>query len=61
MAKANFTVDATSERGFVLLEDLGTGMTIEAAIAKTFADYGLDYQGIVQEWQAQAQNEYGVR
>ena len=41
-----------------ILVNLGRGMTIEAAIAKTFADYGLDYQGIVQEWQAQVQKEY---
>jgi tetratricopeptide (TPR) repeat protein len=44
-----------------ILVNLGTGMTIEAAIARTFADYGLDYQGIVQEWQAQVQKEYGGR
>ena len=44
-----------------ILVNLGTGMTIEAAIAKTLADYGLDYQGIVEEWQAQVQKEYGGR
>ncbi len=44
-----------------ILVNLGSGMTIEAAIAKTFADYALDYQGLVQEWQAQALKEYGGR
>lgn len=44
-----------------ILVNLGSGMTIEAAIARTFADYGLDYQGLVREWQAQMQKEYGGR
>ena len=44
-----------------VLVNLGTGMTIEAAIAKTFKDYGLDYQGIVQEWQAEAQKKFEGR
>lgn len=42
-----------------ILVNLGSGMTIEAAIAKGLRDYGLDYQGIVQEWQSQ--KEYGRR
>jgi hypothetical protein len=44
MAKANFTVDATSERGFVLLEDLGTGMTISndaARVVRWLAEAGV--------------------
>jgi hypothetical protein len=42
-----------------ILVNLGEGMTIEAAIVKTFADYGLDYQGLVREWQAATLKEYG--
>jgi tetratricopeptide (TPR) repeat protein len=40
------------------LVNLGAGMTIDAAIAKAFADYGLDYQQIVREWEAYLQKEY---
>ncbi|MCM2357479.1 MAG: peptidase MA family metallohydrolase [Geobacteraceae bacterium] len=42
-----------------VLVNLGTGMTTEAAIAAAFADYGLDYRGIVQEWRATMAKEYG--
>ena len=42
-----------------ILDDLGSGMTIQAAIASALADYGLDYKGIEQEWQAAMQKEYG--
>jgi tetratricopeptide (TPR) repeat protein len=42
-----------------ILVNLGEGMNIGAAIAGTFADYGLDYQGLVREWQAAALKEYG--
>ena len=44
-----------------ILVNLGTGMRIEPAIAKAFADYGLDYPSIVQEWQAYMRKEYGER
>lgn len=40
-----------------LLVNLGSGMRLDAAIAKAFTDYGLDYKGIVQEWQASVQKE----
>ncbi len=42
-----------------ILVNLGEGMTIETAIARVFADYGLDYPGIVREWQAATLKEYG--
>jgi len=44
-----------------ILVNLGTGVKIEAAIAGAFADYGLDYQRIVQEWQAYMRKEYGEK
>jgi tetratricopeptide (TPR) repeat protein len=44
-----------------ILVNLGTGMRTEAAIARAFADYGLDYKAIVQEWQAYMRKEYGER
>lgn len=44
-----------------ILVNLGNGMTVEGAIAKAFEDYGLDYQGIVREWQAEMGKEYGGR
>ena len=43
-----------------MLVNLGTGMKSEAAIAGAFADYGLDFRMIVQEWQAYIQKEYGA-
>lgn len=42
-----------------ILVNLGSGMTIEKAIAATFADFGLDYRGIVREWQDALLKEYG--
>ena len=43
-----------------ILVNLGSGMKSEAAIAGAFADYGLDFKQIVQEWQAYMQKEDGV-
>ena len=42
-----------------VLVNLGTGMRVDEAIAKAFKDYGLDYNGIVKEWQVYIQKEYG--
>jgi Peptidase MA superfamily/Tetratricopeptide repeat len=41
-----------------LLEALGTGRDIAAAIAEVFADLGLDYTGLVREWRESVQREY---
>ncbi|HEY6874452.1 MAG TPA: tetratricopeptide repeat protein [Geobacteraceae bacterium] len=41
-----------------LLVDLGSGMGIEAAIAATFEDYGLDYKGLVQAWREAVGKEF---
>jgi tetratricopeptide (TPR) repeat protein len=43
-----------------VLVNLGSGMKSEAAIAGAFADYGLDFRMIMQEWQAYMQKEYGA-
>jgi tetratricopeptide (TPR) repeat protein len=42
-----------------ILVNLGNGMSVNDAIGAAFADYGLDYQKIVQEWQAATLKEYG--
>ncbi|HKZ18206.1 MAG TPA: tetratricopeptide repeat protein [Geobacteraceae bacterium] len=42
-----------------LLVNLGGGIGINAAIAATFADYGLDYQAIMDEWKAAMRKKYG--
>lgn len=41
-----------------ILLDLGEGRDIGAAIATVFVDYGLDYKGLVQEWQAKIMKDY---
>lgn len=42
-----------------ILVKLGTGMGSDAAIAGAFADYRLDFDGILQEWRAHMRKEYG--
>jgi hypothetical protein len=42
-----------------ILVNLGSGMGSNAAIAGAFADYGLDFKGIVEEWKAYMRKEYG--
>jgi tetratricopeptide (TPR) repeat protein len=42
-----------------ILVNLGSGVTIGAAIATVFADYGLGFQGIEQDWQTSVRKEYG--
>lgn len=42
-----------------ILVNLGNGMSVNDAIGAAFADYGLDYQKIVQEWQSATLKEYG--
>jgi hypothetical protein len=42
-----------------ILVNLGSGMGSEAAIAGAFADYRLDFDGILQEWRTQLRKEYG--
>lgn len=42
-----------------ILANLGSGMGSEAAIAGAFADYRLDFDGIMQELRAHMRKEYG--
>jgi len=42
-----------------ILVNLGAGMGSEAAIAGAFADYRLDFDGILQEWRAHMRKKYG--
>ncbi len=42
-----------------ILVKLGTGMGSDTAIAGAFADYRLDFDGILQEWRAHMRKEYG--
>jgi tetratricopeptide (TPR) repeat protein len=42
-----------------ILVNLGRGMGSEAAISGAFADYRLDFEGILKEWQAYMRKEYG--
>lgn len=37
---------------------LGSGVKIDAAMKKVFGDYGLDYSGVVQEWQGYVAREF---
>ena len=41
-----------------LLVNLGDGKSITAAIFGVFTDFGLDYKGLVQEWQENVVKEY---
>ena len=44
-----------------ILVNLGNGMNINDAIVEAFADFGLDYNTLVQEWEAQMVKEQGSR
>jgi tetratricopeptide (TPR) repeat protein len=43
-----------------ILANLGKGMESRAAIAAAFADYRLDFEGILKEWQEHMTKEYGT-
>lgn len=40
---------------------LGGGEKIESAVGKALADFGLDYQGVMREWQSYMAREFGGR
>lgn len=40
---------------------LGSGEKIEGAVGKALADFGLDYQGLMREWQSYMAREFGGR
>ena len=44
-----------------ILLNLGSGMTSAAAIKKAMADFGLDFDGVIEEWRRQMVSEYGSR
>uniref|UniRef100_A0A831XDD0 Tetratricopeptide repeat protein n=1 Tax=Geobacter metallireducens TaxID=28232 RepID=A0A831XDD0_GEOME len=59
-ALVNFMVSAYGwQRVRAILTNLGKGMAVEPAIAEGLADLGLDYEGIVDEWQKYMMREYG--
>lgn len=43
-----------------ILVNLGQGMRFETAIAKAFADYGLTFDGILDEWRSHLRKKYEV-
>jgi len=44
-----------------ILQQLGSGMKIEAAMKKAMADFGLDYEGVMAEWRSYMNREFGGR
>lgn len=42
-----------------LLQKLGSGLKIADAMAKTMGDFGLNYDGVTDEWKAYMKKEYG--
>ncbi len=61
-ALANFMVQSYGwHKVREILQLLGAGEKIETAVAKALADFGLDYQGLIREWQAYMGREFGGR
>jgi hypothetical protein len=61
-ALANFMVQSYGwHKVREILQLLGAGEKIEAAVGKALADFGLDYQGLMREWQAYMGREFGER
>ena len=44
-----------------ILLNLGAGMTSTTAIKKAMADFGLDFDGVIEEWRRKMVSEYGSR
>jgi hypothetical protein len=42
-----------------LLQKLGSGLKIADAMARAMGDFGLNYDGVIEEWQAYLKKEYG--
>jgi len=42
-----------------ILVNLGNGMAISEAMQRALADFGLDYEGVIAEWQAYMKREFG--
>ena len=61
-ALANFMVQSYGwHKVREILQLLGAGEKTEAAVGKALADFGLDYQGVIREWQAYMGREFGGR
>lgn len=44
-----------------ILNNLGAGMNTGEAIKKSMADFGLDYEGVIEEWRGYMKREFGSR
>jgi hypothetical protein len=44
-----------------VLQLLGSGMKITAAMKKAMGDFGLDYDGVIDEWRSYMKKEFGAR
>lgn len=44
-----------------ILQNLRAGMKSAAAIKKAMADFGLDFDGVIEEWRRQMRSEFGSR
>ena len=56
----NFMVDSYGwPKVTEILQNLGAGMGSAAAIKKAMADFGLDFDGVIEEWRRQMVREYG--
>lgn len=44
-----------------ILHNLGAGMKISEAMKKAMADFGLNYEGVIEEWQGYMKKEFGSR
>jgi tetratricopeptide (TPR) repeat protein len=42
-----------------VLTNLGTGLTTSVSLARALADFGLDFDGVVEEWRRSLAREYG--
>lgn len=61
-ALANFMVQSYGwHKVREILQLLGAGEKTEAAVGRALADFGLDYQGVIREWQAYMGREFGGR
>ncbi|NVO00484.1 MAG: tetratricopeptide repeat protein [Geobacteraceae bacterium] len=59
---ANFMVAAYGWPKIIdILNNLGTGMKISDAMKKSMADFGLDYDGVIEEWRSYMKREFGSR
>lgn len=59
---ANFMVTAYGWPKVIdVLNNLGKGMKITEAMSKSMSDFGLDYDGVIEEWRGYMRKEFGSR